>query len=695
VNLTFIDWLIVTLVLAGMIYSVSMTKGLMKSVTDFLSAGRTAGRYVLSVSSGVAGLGAISIVMFMEMGFVAGFALSWWGLSQGIIILAITMSGWVIYRFRMTRSLTLAQFFEKRYSRNFRIFAGIVAFFAGIINFGIFPAVGAQFFINYCGLPESFLGIPMYPLVMILLLSIALYFVYTGGQIAVIIADFFQGVFVTVVLFGIALFLFFSVSWNQVTESLEQTPLKLAREEIADLRLEDSFQDLTEDEQNKKIFDINNKYENSSRINPFKTSHVEDFNFWYFLIGIIGVMYGTLGWQGSQGYNSSAKSAHEAKMGSVLAGFRGLPQGLFMFLVPVLVYVFMNHPDYQSVADSVNSSLAGLSTDTLRSQMRAPFVLSEVLPVGLLGAFAALMLAAFISTHDTYLHSWGSIFIQDVIMPFRDKPFDKDTHIKVLRYSIFGVAVFIFLFSLLFSQSQKIALYFAVTAAIFSGGCGAVIIGGLYWDRGTTAAAWTAMVVGAVIGVGGTLVKQISSEWLADPASYQTMKSVLLFLQSINGQEYWGIGMAASSLSYVTISLVGPEKKMNMDKLLNRGKYSIEGEVTVVNVEPDFGWKIFGMGKEFTKTDKIIYIVNYAWTGMWTIVFIIGTIYNLSNPVSNSSWMAYWKYYIYINIVVCAVIIVWFTLGGFSDLRHMIKSLKSEDRDHGDDGWVGNPEEEE
>ncbi len=694
-NLTFIDWLIVTLVLAGMIYSVSMTKGLMKSVTDFLSAGRTAGRYVLSVSSGVAGLGAISIVMFMEMGFVAGFALSWWGLSQGIIILAITMSGWVIYRFRMTRSLTLAQFFEKRYSRNFRIFAGIVAFFAGIINFGIFPAVGAQFFINYCGLPESFLGIPMYPLVMILLLSIALYFVYTGGQIAVIIADFFQGVFVTVVLFGIALFLFFSVSWNQVTESLEQTPLKLAREEIADLRLEDSFQDLTEDEQNKKIFDINNKYENSSRINPFKTSHVEDFNFWYFLIGIIGVMYGTLGWQGSQGYNSSAKSAHEAKMGSVLAGFRGLPQGLFMFLVPVLVYVFMNHPDYQSVADSVNSSLAGLSTDTLRSQMRAPFVLSEVLPVGLLGAFAALMLAAFISTHDTYLHSWGSIFIQDVIMPFRDKPFDKDTHIKVLRYSIFGVAVFIFLFSLLFSQSQKIALYFAVTAAIFSGGCGAVIIGGLYWDRGTTAAAWTAMVVGAVIGVGGTLVKQISSEWLADPASYQTMKSVLLFLQSINGQEYWGIGMAASSLSYVTISLVGPEKKMNMDKLLNRGKYSIEGEVTVVNVEPDFGWKIFGMGKEFTKTDKLIYIVNYAWTGMWTIVFIIGTIYNLSNPVSNSSWMAYWKYYIYINIVVCAVIIVWFTLGGFSDLRHMIKSLKSEDRDHGDDGWVGNPEEEE
>ena len=123
----FVDWLIVFIVLAVMIFSVNLSKGLMKSVTDFLSAGRTAGRYLIAVSSGIAGLGAISVVMFLEMGYVAGFSLAWWGLSQGIIILMLTMSGWVIYRFRSTRCLTLAQFFEKRYSRRFRIFTGIVA----------------------------------------------------------------------------------------------------------------------------------------------------------------------------------------------------------------------------------------------------------------------------------------------------------------------------------------------------------------------------------------------------------------------------------------------------------------------------------------------------------------------------------------------------------------------------------------
>ena len=69
-NLSIIDWAIVIIVLAGMIYSVSFTKGLMRSVTDFLSAGRTAGRYLISVSQGAAGLGAISIVSFLEVGYI-------------------------------------------------------------------------------------------------------------------------------------------------------------------------------------------------------------------------------------------------------------------------------------------------------------------------------------------------------------------------------------------------------------------------------------------------------------------------------------------------------------------------------------------------------------------------------------------------------------------------------------------------
>ena len=94
-NLNFIDWLIVFIVLLGIVYSVSFTKGLMRSVSDFLSTGRTADRYLISGSRGAAGLGAISIISFLEVGYITGFSFQWWGLSQGIILLAITASGWV------------------------------------------------------------------------------------------------------------------------------------------------------------------------------------------------------------------------------------------------------------------------------------------------------------------------------------------------------------------------------------------------------------------------------------------------------------------------------------------------------------------------------------------------------------------------------------------------------------------------
>ncbi|MFL3013942.1 MAG: sodium:solute symporter [Candidatus Neomarinimicrobiota bacterium] len=689
-NLSYIDWLIILAVLGGMIYSVSFTKGLMKSVTDFLSAGRSAGRYLISVSAGAAGLGAISIVGFLEVGYITGFSMAWWGLSQGIFLVILTTSGWVIYRFRQTKSLTLAQFFEKRYSRNFRIFAGIIAFVCGIINFGIFPAVGAQFFMSYCGFPDYFIGIPTFPLVMIFLISIALYFVYTGGQIAVIIADFFQGVFLIMVLFIITIFLYNKVEWSQVSDSLKNTPVKLAKEEIQKLKKEETFILLSDKEKIEKIDNINDKYENSSLINPFKTSQVEDFNLTYFLIGLIGMFYGALSWQGQQAYNSSAKSAHEAKMASVLGDIRWKPQSLFIFLVPVLTYVFMNHPDFQSTADSVNLALNSLETETLKSQMRAPIVLSEVLPVGLLGAFAALMLAAFISTHDTYLHSWASIFVQDVIMPLRKKPFEKDEHIKALRYSIFGVAVFIFVFSLVFDQNQEIALYFAVTFAIFAGGVGAVIIGGLYWDRGTTEGAWAAMIIGATVAVTGTIVPSVSDTWLSGTENLIGFKKFILKLKEINGIKYYALSMGFSSFTYVIVSLLTFKEKINMDKLLNRGKYSIKEEIKVVDekVKPIF--KLFGIGKEFTVEDKIIYLVSYVWNIFFTLVFVIGTIYNLYNNVSDESWMVYWKYQVYINAVFSFIIIIWFTIGGFIDIKKMFRLLDSNERDHQDSGWVEN-----
>jgi len=636
-NLALIDWLIVVLCISSLFLVVRVSKTLVQSVADFLSAGRSAGRYMLAISQGIVVVGAITIVGQWEINYVAGFTLQWWQFTMALVYVGVTVSGWVIYRFRETRALTIAQFFEMRYSRKFRIFGGMLAFISGILNYGIFPLVTANFLIYFIGLPKYFnvagIDISTFPVVMIVLLSISLYFVFSGGQIAAIFTDFIQGVFSNIAFIVIIVFCLFFVNWDQIFQAVQTAP------------------------------------PDASLINPFKTSHTRDFNFWYFLIGVVGVVYTKLSWQGQQGFNSSAKSAHEAKMGDVLGNLRNIPRFLFMLFIPVVAYTILHNPDFAPIADRVQAILNSVSDGSLQNQLRTPLVLSDILPPGLQGVFLVLMLMAAFSTDVSYMHSWGSIFIQDVVMPFRKKPFEPEEHIKILKMSTIGVAIFIFFFSLLFPLKQYIYLYFAVTGAIFTGGAGAVIIGGLYWKKGTTQAAWSSLIVGSIISVSGVILDQIYPDFF------------------INGQEFWAIAMGASSLTYIVISLITNKNEYNLDKMLHRGKYRIE-EGTVVNAVPLKGWRIFGIGKEFTRGDKFIYLAAYSWTFLWIVVFIVGTIYNLSVEVPDSSWLTFWKIYVYITLIVSIIIIILFTIGGIKDFKDMIHRLKTNIRDHKDDGTV-------
>jgi SSS family solute:Na+ symporter len=341
-----------------------------------------------------------------------------------------------------------------------------------------------------------------------------------------------------------------------------------------------------------------------------------------------------------------------------------------LVFVPIIAYTVMHHPDFLTQSGAVTSVLNGMESNAIRSQLTVPLVLTHLLPVGLMGALTAVMLMATIGTHDSYLHSWGSIFIQDVVMPFRKKPFEPEQHLRVLRLSILGVCVFIFFFSMIFQQSEYIFLFFAITGAIFTGGSGAVIIGGLYWKRGTTAGAWSALITGSVIAVGGIIIQQIVPNFF------------------INGQMFWGLAMGGSSLVYILVSLLGKRTDYDMERMLHRGKYTIKEEITVVEEVPLRGWRILGMGKEFTRGDKIIYVATYTWTLIWTVVFVIGTIYNLSTEVSDTSWMSFWKTFIFINIAVSALVIVWFAIGGVKDMRAMLGRLKTMVRNHKDDGFV-------
>jgi SSS family solute:Na+ symporter len=637
-NLTLIDWLIVSITIILLYYGVRLSKKLVRSVADYLSAGRSVGRYLLTVSHGMAYVGAITIIGSWEMNYIAGFTQHWWGFTMALVMLIIAASGWVVYRFRETRVLTVAQFLEVRYSKNFRIFAGILAFLSGILNFGIFPAVSARFLIYFIGIPASFhacgLEIPTFPLVMASFLLLSFYFVFVGGQIAIIITEFFQGIFSNITYLIIVVFCLWFINWDQIFQALQTVP------------------------------------KDASLINPYKTGNMHDFNLMYYIISVAGIIYTKLSWQGSQGYNSSAKNAHEAKMAEVLNTLLLVPKYIFFIFVPIIAYTVLHHNGFSNIASVVNNLLATIGNSQIQSEMRTPIVLSQILPVGVKGLLVTLMLMTTISTHNSYMHSWGSIFIQDVIMPFKKTQFKPEEHLKILRFSILGVCIFIYIFSILFPMTDYIFLYFSITAAIFTGGSGAVIIGGLYWKKGTTSAAWCALLTGSTISVTGIVLQQFYPHF------------------PINGQQFWGIAMAVSSIIYIIVSLINNKPAFNMEKMLHRGQYASLDENIKVNKPSSKRFRILGITKEFTQKDKIIYYVTYGWTFLWVIVFIVGTIINLSKDVPDSSWLSFWHYYVIINLVISVFIIIWFIFGGTKDMRNMIQKLKTMKRDYNDNGTV-------
>ena len=121
--MTWIDWIVVAIPLVIVIGMALKAQTYVKSVADFLAAGRVAGRYVLCVAGAEANMGLVSVVALWEMYYNCGFAVQYWGAVAMPIGLAYGLTGYCTYRFRETRALTMGQFLAIRYNRKSRVFA--------------------------------------------------------------------------------------------------------------------------------------------------------------------------------------------------------------------------------------------------------------------------------------------------------------------------------------------------------------------------------------------------------------------------------------------------------------------------------------------------------------------------------------------------------------------------------------------
>ncbi len=611
---------------------------LTRSVADFLAADRCAGRYLLCGSQNpLVGPGLVFALANFEKFYQAGFAASWWGLMLMPVGMIVALSGWVAYRYRETRAMTMAQLFEMRYSRRFRIFSGIVGWVSGLLNYGIFPAVAARFFVVFCQLPETFtlggMAVSSQLALTALLVVAPAILATAGGMVTILVSYFLQAQFVNLVFVITFGYLITTFAWPDIIHTLSQTgPGK-------------------------------------SLLDPFDQSAIADFNPWFFALFAFKAFYNKLGWQAWQGFNCAARTPHESRMAGILGEWSSGVTYFSYMLLPICAYVLLHSPAHAVDAATAQQTLATITDPTLHKQMTTPAAMQVMLPMGLVGLVAAALLVSTITSDALGLHAWGSMLIQDVILPFRKRALSASTQIGALRWSVVGVSIFAILYSHFFPLRDYILMYQLVTGAIYLAGSGAVIIGGLYWSRGTTAGAWAAMLTGLVLALVGGLLKAI---WPDVPA--------LVALRADcpwNGAWVAIVASVASIIAYVGVSLVTCRTPHDMDRLLHRGTWSDEAEpaVPAAPVRRDW-WARIGVGPEFSAGDRFIYLFKILWTTFWTGSFILGTAAWFLVKPGLDAWATWWLITLIVGGVVGLVTVIWFLWGGIRDLKLLVRHMR-------------------
>jgi SSS family solute:Na+ symporter len=687
-DFTWIDWLMLIIPTVALVWIGFKVHRHMVAVSDFMAGGRVAGRYLMTTADGAAGLGLISIVALFEQWYKSGFAIGFWNAVSIPIGMVMGLVGFVTYRFRETRAMTLAQFFEMRYSKSVRIVAGALVYISGLINYAIFPAVTGRFFVYYCNLPLTyhFLGLELstYGTVMALSLAVALTIVMLGGQVTTMVTDCVQFIYCYLIYTIIFIAIFVLFNMDQFATAMLSRPA------------------------------------GESFVDPFDTDKLTDFNILYVILGILMGLYLRQAWQGNQGFYTAAKNAHEQKMAGVLGTWRNGFIMLAFSLLAVAAYTFMNHPDFSQQARAVTDELAArinfanpTTTETIRTQMLVPVALRHILPIGITGLFCAGMLFLAVSTDCTYLHSWGTIFIQDVVLPNKKKPFAPHRQIWALRWSILFVAVFAWFFSMFFSQTTYILMFFQLTGAVMFSWAGALILGGLYWKKGTTEAAMVTMVVGAVLAVAGFLAERYWPDaiypWLSThapgflawfTASLEGLGDALPIAEwkvtperfPISGQEVAFLTCLASALTFYIVSLATYKEPFNMDRMLHRGQYrhAEAAEIVYTGTIPKWQRTFLGIDEQYTRGDRAMAWSVFLWSMLSFFLFLIAAGWNLLiGRWSAQGWFDWWVWNsVYVAAFVGAITTVWFTWGGVRDLGRLFRSLKSYERNVLDDGRV-------
>ena len=462
-NFSTIDWVIVIIYLMGTVAVGLYANRYIKSMDDYIVAGRSLKSFVSIATMLGSEIGLVTVMYTAQKGFSGGFAAFHIGLISGITCLFVGVSGFIVVALRNTGVMTIPEYYGLRFGTGVRIFGGIILTVAGILNMGVFLKAGGIFVATMTGMTDP----NAVNIVMTALIALVLVYTILGGMVSVVITDYIQFVVLSFGMLAVSVFAIAELGWAPIVESVKS------------VHGEAGFDPLNE-------------------TGGFGLSYV----MWMVMYGLVACAV----WPTAVMRVCAAKDITVVKRLFQWSSIGFMTR----FIIPqflgicALTWMWQNY-GANSEFFGPNGQLIAGSEETLRAM---PLFLSQVLPVGLIGIVVAGMLAAFMSTHDSYLLCWAATFVEDVANPVMGGNLSTRTRLFLARLFILLTGVFLLVWSIFYPMQQDMLDYLAVSGAIYFTGAFALLLLGLYWKPASRIGAYAALACGMLAILGLTPVRQ-------------------------------------------------------------------------------------------------------------------------------------------------------------------------------------------
>ncbi len=461
-NFGALDWAIVAAYLLVSLAIGLYARKYVGGMADFLVAGRALkSRLAIATMIG-SELGLITVMYSAQKGFTGGFAAFHIGLVAGIVALIVGFTGFIVVPLREMKVMTIPEYYERRFSPGVRVMGGAILALGGILNMGLFIKAGSLFVTGITGMTSPV----ELKIVMTVLLGLVLLYTVLGGMISVVITDYLQFVVLSIGLLTACGLAVQNLGWANIVSTVRETY-------------------------------------GSAGFDPFDSDGFgPSYVMWQiFVAGLVSCAI----WQTAVMRACSAESTAVVKRLYVWSSLGFLIRFMIPNFLGVCALVFLTQ--HESLGHIYAPTEGAPSSEVTLSAM--PIFLSQILPTGVIGLVAAGMLAAFMSTNDSYLLCWSSVITQDVISPITGGSLSTRARLMTTRTLIVVIGCFLLIWSLWYPLQQDMWDYMSVTGAIYFTGAFSLLVSGIYWRRASSVGAYAALACGFVATLGLSPVQRL------------------------------------------------------------------------------------------------------------------------------------------------------------------------------------------